>query len=405
MDIQLNRIFSIGGEKNNSHEESSFSALEITKILVEQCSGMKMDFNNYIAKHYNSCLKNFQTSGGKFLLRVILVLIFLLFQLILNQIKKRNYLPNEKNHLPMSKKAEISNKKTQLEEKIKSGFETNFDLLNFSRIHYYINFILLIIFQVEKSSIDGLKTGIYNTNDSCYANSVIQAILSTNSLKRLIKESQNKLQELSQILDLLQSKKYVVVPNIHQINDNQKDALGYFRRIIEQTNINKKGEDFYFQFEITCNCTKKKMLLDYVNTLSYQSSGSLSSLLTKEEIFICSKCNSSQKRKVVKYPKTAIFCLKKDSKKIANSFFDEDELENLKIGEENYWIKSVVKHENNHFYCVTRDGDKWFKVDDEQVCEIEKSDILDENLYLIFSKKIKVKFFFYLVLLSSKFIT
>ena len=262
-----------------------------------------------------------------------------------------------------------------------------------------------------------------NTNNTCYANSIIQALLSLKIFKEKILSYLNNsnihkystLRSLSELFNIIENKKKSDILNINDFiniikNNNQEfnneehhDAHEFLTWLLDdiEQNINsiqKKNKKNNNKIDIETNSSLIYCLKNYFGT----------EILRSKDKFFCEKCNSLQeaekKVNLIKLPKILIIQLKRFKMKnysnlikllgyvsIPKKFNANYLLKTKEEKEYNYKLKNMVIHlgqrgEYGHYFTlVNQENNKWINYNDEKSTYLNENDIskffgnVDEN--------------------------
>lgn len=274
-------------------------------------------------------------------------------------------------------------------------------------------------------------TGLQNMGNTCFINSSLQLLFNCHNLVSTIVKSENDNETLKKYKQtfndyfnettntlgpLILYKRYQKLNN-NYFGISQEDAHEYLTFIIDDIDELSKDIDIKNLFQISmiskvnceeCKHFSKVNILEKILCLSIDNCKTLEDcfqkLYNKETLdndnkWFCDKCNkkvcSNKETYIDKISNYFIICLNRFVFNNNNISKNNNNIIFPNIIFTNYELRGIIYHMGNinggHYVCsITRDGQKWFLIDDINIIETtyEKLEKINNNAYILLYHKI-----------------
>lgn len=194
---------------------------------------------------------------------------------------------------------------------------------------------------------------------------------------------------------------------VNTLNDSLKKQAAEIWKLNYSQSFSFIIEHFYGQLVIKTKCPEcdyKSYTFDPYNCLSLDipkipevtlldclSKSSQPEMLDDDNKWFCEKCNKKvngvRETSIWKLPDILIIQLKKFKSKQKVNF----DLNNFKIGNNNYFLYAVTNHSgtihSGHYWAYCKRDSKWYNFNDTVVSPIDATKVISEENYVLFFKK------------------
>lgn len=255
---------------------------------------------------------------------------------------------------------------------------------------------------------DLIPNGLLNTGYSCYANSVLQMLLSSGLfVKSLYKKSKVKLNHC--LLDIVK-KKSINSDELRKLVDKkftkaeEQDACDFLNKMIKQQTFLKKNGVYVERYYLCKVCKYTKQKLRYCQMVILETHSKREKVKFRDLFYFqptkieCEKCkdngvsNFYVMKKIIKDAKGLIFLVIKPrrevcGKKISTKFTGFN-YSDFRINDKHFEVRAVIKHKgknvmSGHYISVVRNKGRWFYCNDENIKTINKFDKTLKNVVII----------------------
>lgn len=247
--------------------------------------------------------------------------------------------------------------------------------------------------------------GINNHSNICFINSMLQFLLSSPYVNKILNENFTKENKLNHILNVIINhvmkkdqiiitfKTIQIICVILKVNYNeQNDMMEHFSKVIEYINIKELTDTFKNEYDCflqckSCNESKKivaeENIFIQLDSYNIEEEKILASQIDIEGIK-CEKCNNDKH-----YKKNILTHLPANMIFVHNMYANSDEKIknklsfNLKNGKYNYVLVSVVEYfgdyNNGHYISINHRDGGTFRCNDEFIMKVNSFE--SKNIY------------------------